>query len=266
MAIIRSERRTKYTTIHNVVFADNQLSFQAMGMLSYILSKPDNWSVSPAQLITVTKATAKKTARDGVYAILKELRDKGFVGLEKLASGDTNYIVYDKPNPVKTDKGCKPNTVEPDLDNTDMDDPNTAKPDPYKPDPSEPTLIKTDLKQELISNKKDKQRKVAGGSLLSQFPQELNQQAWTKWLEYKKTIKTSYKTLNGEQVKANRLITLSGGDKSIQMAIVNQSIDSEWRDLYELKFFANQASDNDANRPVTLADFDDTTWGHDLGL
>ncbi|WP_155521660.1 hypothetical protein [Photobacterium kishitanii] len=47
---------------------------------------------------------------------------------------------------------------------------------------------------------------------------------------------------------------------------MNQSIDSEWRDLYELKFFANQASGNDANRPVTLADFDDTTWGHDLGL
>ncbi|WP_058119347.1 hypothetical protein [Photobacterium kishitanii] len=220
MSIIRSERRNRYTTISNTVFANNQLSFQAMGMLSYILSKPDNWSVSPAQLITVTKNTAKKTARDGVYAILKELRDTGFILREKLSTGETNYIVYDTPigNKAfinKEDKKPKSSEYQYDLIEIEQFEPNTENPDADKPNQSEPILIKTDLKQELKSNNKDKQRKVAGGSLLSQFPQELNQQAWTKWLEYKKTIKTSYKTLNGEQVKANRLITLSGGDKSI---------------------------------------------------
>ena len=42
MAIIRSERRKNFTHIDNKVFADNVLSFRAMGLLGYLLSKPDN--------------------------------------------------------------------------------------------------------------------------------------------------------------------------------------------------------------------------------
>ena len=65
MAIIRSNRKTNYTVIDNRVFADHRLSFAAMGLLGYLLSKPDNWTISTAQLVTVTEGTGKHTRRDG---------------------------------------------------------------------------------------------------------------------------------------------------------------------------------------------------------
>ena len=45
MAIIRAKRDRNFTVIDNCVFADKQLSFAAIGLLCYLLSKPDNWLV-----------------------------------------------------------------------------------------------------------------------------------------------------------------------------------------------------------------------------
>ncbi|MEZ7685892.1 hypothetical protein O3683_07270, partial [Neisseria flavescens] len=95
MAIIRAKREHNYTVINNKVFQRNQLSWQAMGMLSYLLSKPDDWSVVVNELINVTKDTAKPTGNNGVYNILKELKEKGFVQVRKNGDGTTDYIIFD---------------------------------------------------------------------------------------------------------------------------------------------------------------------------
>lgn len=133
MAIKRAKRNANFTIINNDVYADNKLSWQAQGLLSYVLSKPDNWKISPAQLTTVTKNTAKHTGRDGVYAILKELISCGYVTRSQRKSDDNgqfgscDYIFHDEPH---------------------TDEPYTAE-----PCPPNPTLINTDLKQVLINNK-----------------------------------------------------------------------------------------------------------------
>jgi len=147
MSIIRAKRERNYSVISNSVYKDKLLSFQAMGMLSYILSKPDNWSISPSQLEKVTVGTAKKTGRDGIYSILKELKAKGFISTKKHSDGTVDYTVFD--NPI-TDK--------PDTDNTDKAEPNTPNPDQANPDLAEPTLISTDHKQVLIGSNKNKQK------------------------------------------------------------------------------------------------------------
>ena len=97
MAIIRSKRQTNFTIIDNRVFTDNCLSFAAMGLLGYLLSKPDNWTVNIAQLVEVTRDTAKHLRRDGVSAVMKELKEKGFVVMKHKQSGGVDYIVYDTP-------------------------------------------------------------------------------------------------------------------------------------------------------------------------
>uniref|UniRef100_UPI003F588D08 hypothetical protein n=1 Tax=Vibrio cholerae TaxID=666 RepID=UPI003F588D08 len=147
MSIIRAKRERNYSVISNSVYEDKLLSFQAMGMLSYILSKPDNWSISPSQLEKVTVGTAKKTGRDGIYSILKELKSKGFISTKKHSDGTVDYTVFD--NPI-TDK--------PDTDNTDKAEPNTSNPDQANPNLAEPTLISTDNKQVLIGSNKNKQK------------------------------------------------------------------------------------------------------------
>ncbi|CAH6961956.1 hypothetical protein VCHA34P129_40204 [Vibrio chagasii] len=162
MAIIRTKQKNRFTTVNNQVFADGNLSFQAMGMLTYLLSKPDDWSVSPAHLAKVTNGSAKKTGRDGVYAIIKELRKAGYVGAKKNQDGSCDYFVFDEPinaNTAEADEVKKQALIKPDNDTCILNDcsknePDPAKPDPDKPDPPKPTLINTDNKQILSSNNK----------------------------------------------------------------------------------------------------------------
>jgi hypothetical protein len=125
MAIIRAKKKTNFTMINNAVFERGGLSFQAMGVLCYLLSKPDGWKISTSELQKVTEGTAKKTGRDGVYSILGELKNCGFVVVKKKASGEVDYIVSDEPDTFNADE---------------------AKPDPAKPDPAKPTQVNTDLK------------------------------------------------------------------------------------------------------------------------
>ena len=129
MSIIRAKREHNYTVISNKVYDKNQLSWQAMGMLGYLLTKPDDWSVIVSELVNVTKETAKPTGKEGVYNILKELRDKGFIVVRKNSDGSTDYTVYDEPPP------------------------NQGKPNQGKPNQAEPPLLNTDIQQVLSSNK-----------------------------------------------------------------------------------------------------------------
>lgn len=173
MSIIRAKRERNYSVISNSVYKDKLLSWQAMGMLSYILSKPDNWSVSPSQLEKVTVGTAKKTGRDGIYSILKELKGKGFISTKRNADGTLDYTVFD--NPV---------TAKPDTYNTDEAEPHTDNPDQANPDLDEPTLISTDNKQVLIGNKKNTKKNESIESFFETFwksyPTKANKQGALK--------------------------------------------------------------------------------------
>ncbi|MFM2589438.1 hypothetical protein [Vibrio sp. TBV020] len=128
--IKRKRKIDNFTRISNDIFSDGCLSFQAMGMLSYLLSKPDSWEVSVAHLQKVTKGTAKTTGRDGVYNILTELIQQGFCERIRFPDGATEYVVQDYPHTAKTD----------------VANPNPPKPDPCKADPPKTTQVTTDLK------------------------------------------------------------------------------------------------------------------------
>lgn len=284
MSIIRSERRNRFTTISNCVFANNQLSFQAMGMLTYILSKPDNWRVSPTQLITVTKNTAKKTARDGVYAILKELRETGFILREKLSTGETNYIVYDMPVGKKAfinkeDMKAEFSEYQCDITEIEQCEPNTENPDADKPNQSEPILIKTDLKQELKSNNKDLLSSKhddtnppdKNSDSAKQVIQHLNAVTGSKF----QCCKSNISHINGR---------LHDGYTVEDLCLVITQKQIEWGSdgkmaqyirpstLFKPSKFSGylQAAKitelNPGRRPVTSADFDDISWAKNLGL
>ena len=134
MAIIRAKREHNYTVINNKVYDKNQLSWQAMGLLGYLLTKPDNWKVMVAELVNVTKNTKKPTGSNGVYNIINELKEKGFISVRKNSDGSTDYTVYDEP-----------------IQQSSHEKPNQAKPNQAKPNQAKPILVNTEYKQ-LLNN------------------------------------------------------------------------------------------------------------------
>ena len=127
MAIVRTKREHNYTIVSNKVYDKNQLSWQAMGLLGYLLTKPDNWQVVVSELVNATKNTKKPTGREGVYNIINELKEKGFISVVKNSDGSTDYTVYDEP-----------------IQQLNHENPNQAQ-----PNQAQPTLINTDIQQVL---------------------------------------------------------------------------------------------------------------------
>lgn len=112
MSILRAERPEKYAVISNKILDNKRLSWAARGLLSHLLSKPDNWKVMVAALINETQDSEAPSGRDAVRTLLKELITAGYV--RKIESrgehgrmAGVDYVVMDSPRPGN------PSAVEP---------------------------------------------------------------------------------------------------------------------------------------------------------
>ena len=96
--IRRSERPANhFTIIRNDVLRDDRLSYRARGLLAALLSRPDNWTIRSEDL-----AREGTEGRGAVLTALKELRDAGYLTIEKKKREDngqfyTEQVVYDYP-------------------------------------------------------------------------------------------------------------------------------------------------------------------------
>jgi hypothetical protein len=119
--IIRSPRRHRFVIIDQHAVEDTRLSWAARGLLGYLLSRPDDWKVIVNDL-----RKRGNLGRDGIYRLLRELRDTGYVRFVPSRDrhgrlrGGTYFVqeVATSPHPDL------PYTVEPD----------TAEPCPVNPD------------------------------------------------------------------------------------------------------------------------------------
>lgn len=163
MSIRRAPRpESNFYLLDKRISEDKRLSWGARGMLIFLLGKPDHWEVSVANLINETAGSAKKSGRDAVYGMLKELESAGYLSRDKARSkggefGGVDYIVHESPLTEKPDT-VKPYTDEPDTVNptqvsteglvsneveasTDVSSPKTAK----KPKAARKVAMPTDF-------------------------------------------------------------------------------------------------------------------------
>lgn len=158
--IQRTPRRNNFTIIGNGIFTENALSFEAMGLLAYLLSKPDNWQVHVQALVRATEGTAQKRGENKILALLRELIGAGYIIRQRQSSGKMDYYVYDEPQgepsaDTTPDSGsCAENASQPIENKPQPSKPHVAKPHVAKPHVAfEGVLINTEGQQELKLNK-----------------------------------------------------------------------------------------------------------------
>ena len=74
MSIIRVVKEGKFFTVSNEPFQDSSLSWEARGVMGYILSKPDSWIVRTHDLVQQGPAGERK-----IKSILRELKAAGYM-------------------------------------------------------------------------------------------------------------------------------------------------------------------------------------------
>lgn len=130
MSIIKtSYRENPYAQIDKAVLKDSRISWQAKGLLGYLLAQPNNWTVQVSDL--VKRST---NGRDSVYSIISELVETGYMTKQPRKCvrgrwGGVDYTVYENPTIYGPPYTGFPDTGKPDTVSPDTDSPYTEKPD-----------------------------------------------------------------------------------------------------------------------------------------
>ena len=96
MAVFRVEKNKDYTVMSNYHLRNKEMSLKAKGLLSLMLSLPDDWDYSLNGLVAICQEN-----ESSIRAILKELETLGY--LERIRTQNEkgqfeyNYNIYEKP-------------------------------------------------------------------------------------------------------------------------------------------------------------------------
>lgn len=126
MPVFRVEKNQNYTTMCNVHLKDKSLSLKAKGLLSQILSLPDDWDYSVRGLVAICME-----GKDCIVSVLQELERNGYLERNQLRNpdgrlGGIEYVIYEAPEVRPcTESPCaeNPDTVIPDAEEPDVENP-----------------------------------------------------------------------------------------------------------------------------------------------
>ena len=149
MAVFRVERNTGYTVMSNHHLRNKELSLKAKGLLSQMLSLPEDWDYTLAGLSHINREKI-----DAIREAVKELEKAGYIVRsrerdEKGRLRGADYVIYEQPQPrepeAATSVGQPPILDLPALENPTLENPTLEKPTQEKPTLENPTQLNKDI-------------------------------------------------------------------------------------------------------------------------
>ena len=132
MPVFRVERTHDYTVMSNFHLKDKRLSLKAKGLLSQMLSLPDDWDYTLSGLCFINRES-----KDAIRSAINELERAGYIRRRQTTDatgkfGSNEYSIYERPI-----------TDSPSLGSPSSEKPTTEKPIAEKPLPGTPTQLNT---------------------------------------------------------------------------------------------------------------------------
>ena len=132
MAVFRVERNTGYTVMSNHHLRNKELTLKAKGLLSQMLSLPEDWDYTLAGLSHINREKI-----DAIREAVKELEKAGYIVRsrerdEKGRLRGADYVIYEQPQPKEPEAATSseqpPTSDLPTLENPTLDNPTLEKP------------------------------------------------------------------------------------------------------------------------------------------
>lgn len=133
MAVYRVERTRDYTVMSNCHLKDTSLSLKAKGLLSMMLSLPNEWNYNTRGLAAICKEGV-----DAIGSAIRELEGRGYIVRRQLRGTDgritdTEYTIYEQPQQPDPPAPELPDAPGPDMPHPE--NPYVAGPDMAGPHP-----------------------------------------------------------------------------------------------------------------------------------
>ena len=140
MAVFRVEKNKGYTVMSNHHLRNKELSLKAKGLLSQMLSLPEDWDYTLAGLSLINREKI-----DAIREAVRELENAGYIQRsrerdEKGRLRGTTYVIYEQPPKLDL-----PALEKPTLDNPTLEKPMLEKPTLEKPTLENPTQLNKDI-------------------------------------------------------------------------------------------------------------------------
>lgn len=217
--MIKVHKTKDYTVMSRSHLRDKELSLKAKGLMSLMLSLPEDWDYSVKGL-----ATLSKDGRESIIGAIKELEEHGYLVRTQIKNSNGRFVGYDY-EAFENPSAGKPFT----------ENPLTEKPTQYNIEQynKEKYII-----EESILKREEKEIKEKREKDLP-FSEELNT-AIEEWFAYKKEKKQSY-TAIGKKTLLNRLKEMVEKHNETYVAeVIRYSMSQNWQGIYEPKLTENK--------------------------
>mgnify|MGYP000045373871 FL=1 len=155
MAVFRVERNKGYTVMSNHHLRNKELTLKAKGLLSQMLSLPEDWDYTLAGLSYINRESI-----DAIRTAIWELEKAGYITRRQGRDGKgkmtaIEYTIYEQPQPPP-ELDCpileNPTTDNPVLENPTTDNPTLENPMQLNKEIQRTDLPKTDLSKTDLSS------------------------------------------------------------------------------------------------------------------
>ena len=145
MAVFRIEKTRDYTVMSNHHLRDRSLSLKAKGLLSLMLSLPEEWDYTTKGLARICKDGV-----DSICAGVRELEEHGYVIRQRVRNpngqlGAIEYTILEQPRPPEPEK--------PERENPVLDNPEQASSVLEEPEQGNPAQLNTNRSSKEKSKK-----------------------------------------------------------------------------------------------------------------
>ena len=182
MAVFRVERNTGYTVMSNHHLRNKELSLKAKGLLSQMLSLPEDWDYTLAGLSYINRESI-----DAIRTAVWELEKAGYITRrqgrdEKGKMTAIEYTIYEQPQPPALDCPVleNPTADNPILENPTTDSPMLENPMTDNPTSENPTQLNKDISRTDLSKKEKSNTDISNTHsipILSPYPSPFTEDA-----------------------------------------------------------------------------------------
>lgn len=217
MAVFRIEKNKNYTNMSNYHFYDRSLSWKAKGILSNMLSLPDNWDYSLSGL-----ATLSSDGMSATRSAIKELEEHGYLIRRPVRKdgkiADWEYIIFECPEMSQVENLTSENQV---VENQQVEN---------------STQLNTNKSITYESTTKEckKERKTTYDDILSCIEDDSLKDLYYEYIKMRKMIKAPM-TDRALTMLIKKVNELEPHDIDRQKRMLETAIMNNWKSVYPLK-------------------------------